>query len=284
MPTHVLCGSIVLVFAALFAFSAEQGADLLTQAQAALAQKRPEEALTLTTKAIAADPRNARAYFLRGATYAILQKHAEAIADFDKTISLDPRAAEAYNHRGGEHFKLGRIQESLADFDKFLELRPTERPGHWQRGISLYYAGRFDEGRKQFEGYEQVDTNDVENAVWHFLCTARLVGIEKARQSLLKIGNDRRVPMMQVYSLFAGKLQPDDILAAANAGKPSPEVLNLQLFYAHLYLGLYYEILGDSKRTLEHLTKADEHKVTGYMWDVAHVHRERVEKELQGKK
>ena len=66
------------------------------------------------------------------------------------------------------------MKESLADFDKFLALRPAEKNGHWKRGISLYYAGRFEDGKKQFEGYENVDTNDVENAVWHFLCNARV--------------------------------------------------------------------------------------------------------------
>ena len=50
----------------------------------------------------------------------------------------------------------------------------------------------------------------------------------------------------------------------------------MRLFYAHLYLGLYYESLGDKKKALEHLTlaAADEHSVGGYMWEVARVHRD----------
>jgi lipoprotein NlpI len=241
----------------------------------ALAKGQTKEALALASKAIEQQPKNPEAYLLRGVIYEALQQHPEAIADFDRALALDAKLAEAYNRRGSEQFKLGRIKESIADFDKFLELRPTETPGHWKRGISYYYAGRFDDGRKQFEGYEKVDTNDVENAVWHFLCVARMSGVEKARAGLLKIGKDKRVPMMQVYDLFANKLTPADVLRAAREGAPSPELLNRQLFYAHLYLGLYYEVMGDRKKALEHLTEAaDKHRVGHYMWDVARVHRD----------
>jgi lipoprotein NlpI len=129
---------------------------------------------------------------------------------------------------------------------------------------------------------EKVFGNDVENAVWHYLCVARASGVEKARASLLKIGKDRRVPMMEVYDLFAGKAKPADVLTAARAGKPPRELLNQQLFYAHLYLGLYYETLGDKKQTLEHLQQAaNEHRIGHYMWDVARVHRDLLEKAVK---
>src|SRR5262249_13168087 len=137
--------------------------------------------LNLAGTAVAQEPKNPAGYFFRGRVYAELGQHAKAVTDLDAAIRLEPAAAEAYDLRGSEHFKLGHIRESVADFDKFLELRPRARAGHWRRGIALYYAGRFDEGRRQFEGYESVDTNDVENAVWQLICNARVVGMDKAR-------------------------------------------------------------------------------------------------------
>jgi lipoprotein NlpI len=258
--------------------------DLLKSARAALAKGQTDEALALTRKAIRLDPKSVPAYVLQGTSYEVAQRHHEAITAFDKAIALDPRAAEAYNRRGSERFKIGQIQESIADFDKYLELKPEEKPGHWKRGISYYYAGSFDEGRRQFEGYETVDTNDVENAVWRYLCMARRDGVAKARKVMLKIGNDRRVPMMEIYALFSGRAKPADVLAAARAGQPSAEQLNERLFYAHLYIGLYYEAEGDRKQTLEHLAKAaEEHKIGHYMWDVARVHLELLRKEAKPK-
>jgi lipoprotein NlpI len=118
-----------------------------------------------------------------------------------------------------------------------------------------------------------VDGNDVENVVWRYLCMARAVGVEKARAGLLKVGEDKRVPLMRVYDLFAGKAKPEDVLAAVEQGKPSKEEKNMRLFYAHLYLGLFYEAAGDKKKTLDHMRKAvDDYPARGYMGDVARVH------------
>jgi lipoprotein NlpI len=261
---------------------ADTADDLLKAARTALTKRDADEALRLADKAIGLDPKNAEAYLLRGTSHEALQHHAEAVADFDKCLDLSPDLAEAYDSRGSEHFKLGHITESLRDFDKALELRPALRPGHWKRGITCYYAGKFDEGRKQFEGYEKVDTNDVENAVWHYLCVARLTSPEKARASLLKIGKDKRVPMMHVYELYSGRAKPQDVLAAAQEGKPTPEELNERFFYAHLYLGLYHEVAGDKKQALDHLKQAaEDHKIGHYMWDVARVHLDLLRKEAK---
>ncbi len=207
---------------------------------------------------------------------------ARAIEKLNRLIDLNPKDAMAYFLRGSTEFKRGNIKASIADFDKQIELMPSAKVSHWQRGISYYYAGRWDDGIAQFEGYQSYDSNDVENAVWRFMCMARRDGIAKARKEILKIGDDKRVPMRQVYDLYAGKLKPNDVLAAAQAGNPNDERLNSQLFYAHLYVGIYFELEGDKKAALVHLQKAaDEHRIGHYMWDVARVHRDLLGKELK---
>jgi lipoprotein NlpI len=281
-----LCWAVVIIAVSIMSQSpparAETVDELLAKARTALAKNQTDQALKLIGKAIAQDPKSKLAYLLRAAVYDALKKPAEALPDLDKVIELDSKAAEAYDMRGSVHFKLGKFKESLADFDKFLEMRPKEAPGHWRRGITCYYAGEFDEGRKQFVAYEEKDTNDVENAVWHFLCVARKDGVHKARAGLLKIGKDARVPMMDVYALYGGKSKPEDVLAAAQAGKPPAEQLAMRLFYAHLYLGLYYEILADKKQALEHMTQAAEkYKIRHYMGDVAQVHLEVLKKDAK---
>jgi lipoprotein NlpI len=93
------------------------------------------------------------------------------------------------------------------------------------------------------------------------------------------------MPMMEVYALFAGKAKPADVLAAAKkvAGEKK-DLLRQQLFYAHLYLGLYYEATGDKKRAKEHMTKAAKDYVIGqYMGDVARVHMEIMNKTAKKK-
>jgi lipoprotein NlpI len=94
-----------------------------------------------------------------------------------------------------------------------------------------------------------------------------------ARQALIPIEGDSRVPMSQVHALFAGTLQPADVLAAARAGNPPAPELNNRLFYAHLYLGLYYEAAGNAAAAREHLFKAAaDFDSDHYMGDVARSH------------
>ena len=251
--------------------------DLLSQARSAYRSGDAARALTLATRAVERDPHDPRGFFFRGGLHEMQRRHRQAIADYDAVLKLDPNAVEIYNRRGSEHFKLGHIEGSIADFDRAIELNPGQEPHHWQRGISYYYAGLFEKGRDQFQSHQQVNANDVENAVWHFLCGARLEGAEKARQSLLNIEGDRRVPMMEIYRLFKGEGTIDEVMRAARAGDSDPEVRNRQLFYAHLYLGLYHEALGDETEARRHLVLAAErYPVKHYMGDVARVHADRL--------
>jgi lipoprotein NlpI len=164
-------------------------------------------------------------------------------------------------------FRNGRIAASAAGFDRVARLVPDYAPQLWQRGIALYYAGRYKDCRGQFESHRTVNPNDVENAAWHFLCVARAQSPEKARAALLPVGSDPRTPMKEIYQMFRGAFDPGHLLAAAG-GAPEAQ------FYAHLYLGLYFEALGDRERAREHIAVAAEERfsASGYMHDVARVH------------
>ena len=262
-----------------------QTADALReQAEKAAKARRWSEAIKAISKVIDMEPKDPKAYLARAYYYEEADKFAEAAADLTKALELDPKNARIHQQRGLVHFKQGKIAASIADFDKYIEGVPSAKISHWQRGISYYYAGKWDDGIAQFEGYQSFDSNDVENAVWRFMCMARKDGLPKARKEILKIGDDRRVPMRQVYDLYAGTLKPEEVMTAAKAGKPDMEQLNRQLFYAHLYLGIYHELEGKKKLALEHLHKAtEEHRVGHYMWDVARVHRDLLRRELEKK-
>ncbi len=252
---------------------AKQAAEMFEKGQRA-------ESFSLLTRGIESDPFNSSYYYIRGRFYALDRQHEKAITDFGQVLKLNAKAALAFQYRGEENFKLGHITESIADFDKYLELSPADRPQHWQRGIALYYAGRYEDGRKQFELHQAVNPSDVENAVWHFLCVARGSGVDQARGSLIRIEGDRRIPMTQIHALFAGKGSADDVIKAVNAGSPSLREMNQRLFYAHLYLGLYYEAMGERRLAQEHIFKAaEDYTADHYMGDVARVHARMLHKQ-----
>jgi lipoprotein NlpI len=235
------------------------------------------KALESYKKAQELNPKRPDAYFYTARVLITQRKHEEAVAALTKLIELQPASPTAFQMRGTEYFKLGEIEKSIQDFDKYISFKPEDEPHHWQRGISYYYAGKFSEGRRQFERHQTVNSNDVENAVWHFLCIARAENFEKASEALIPITGDQRVPMTQIFNLFAGKGTEADIWKAIEAGNPSPTILEQRKFYAHLYLGLYFEAKGDATRAYEHIKKAaTEFPSDHYMGDVAKVHFKRL--------
>jgi lipoprotein NlpI len=173
---------------------------------------------------------------------------------------------QQFNQNGETAFRAAKIDESIKLFDQAIAAEPRLAPHHWQRGIALYYAGRFDDCRKQFELHQTVNSEDVENSVWHFLCASRLKGPAEARKSLIEIHSDTRVPMMEVYAMFRGASTPEKVLAKAGNSRDG-------LFYSHLYIALLHEAEGRPKESLKSLRKAvDEFGADHYMGDVARVH------------
>jgi lipoprotein NlpI len=164
-------------------------------------------------------------------------------------------------------FRSGRLRESAAGFDRLAAMAPELMPELWQRGIALYYVGRYGDCRAQFEAHRTVNPNDVENAAWHFLCVARAASPTEARKALLPVGPDPRTPMRQIYEMFRGTTTPEAVLLAAGADLESQ-------FYAHLYVGLYYEATGNEKSSREQIEAATADRyalVGGYMFTVAQV-------------
>lgn len=182
----------------------------------------------------------------------------------------EPGARELFQSAVDLYFA-AKPKESVAAFDRLIKLQPGSKPELWQRGLALYHADQFKEGREQFEVHQTVNPNDVENAAWHFICVAKAAGLEEARKNLIPIKGDARVPMAEVHDLFAGKGSVEAVMKAAETGEESRR--RNQLCYAHLYLGLYFEALGDAAKAKEHLVKAaTDYQMDHYMGKCAQVH------------
>ncbi|HEX4606744.1 MAG TPA: tetratricopeptide repeat protein [Urbifossiella sp.] len=249
------------------------------EAVAAYKAGRYKDAAALAEKAAAADPKDARAAFIAGSAYAQLRDNAAAAKAFSVALERNPKLTEAHDRRGDAFLKLGLFKAAVADFDVFLAAEPKDAADHWRRGIALYYVGRYDDGRKQFDLHRTVNPEDVENSVWHYLCNAKATNLKKAREDLIPVTKDTRVPMKEVLQMFAGKTTPADVLAAAEAGQLGDEPRLSGRFYANLYVALFYEAEGNAAKTREYLEAAvDRYKIGDYMWDVGHAHLEMLKK------
>ncbi|MDE0296371.1 MAG: tetratricopeptide repeat protein [Bryobacterales bacterium] len=235
-----------------------------------------DEALALANEVVSKAPMDPTAYFIRASVYESKQQYDLALADYNRVVKVSPEQPLVYNRRGALYFKLGRFDDSIADFDREIELDPRRKLNHWQRGLSYYYAGRYEDGANQFElAFKTENPNDYENGIWHFLCRARLDGVDKARESILDIEGDERVPMREIYDLYRGRGTADDVMQAAERGYPNAAELNNRLFYALLYVALFDDVSGNTETALRLTERAvSNFQVTHYMWDVARVHLE----------
>lgn len=185
--------------------------------------------------------------------------------------AVEPLTADEWYEQGVKSFYEAKPKESVAAFDALIKLVPTAKPQLWQRGLALYYTGDYKAGREQFEVHQTVNTADVENAAWHFICVARQENVEAARKVLIPIEGDSRVPMKEVHELFAGKGSVEAVLKAAETGEGQD--LRNHRCYAHLYLGLYFEALGETEKAKEHMVKAaKDYSMNHYMGMCAQVH------------
>jgi tetratricopeptide (TPR) repeat protein len=94
--------------------AADIGVDeFLNRAGISFAKGNREEAIELATKAIEAEPKNAKAYYVRGRFYAEVRQSQKALKDLNQSLALDPATPLAYYQRAAENFKLGHIRGCL---------------------------------------------------------------------------------------------------------------------------------------------------------------------------
>jgi len=265
------------------ASAAESTEELLRAAAQAYRKGDADEALRLANRAVEADPRSVDCWLTLAALRDARREFDQAVDCYSRAIDLAPDTTLAWQRRGEDCFRLARFKESVADFDKVIRLAPERAPGHWQLGISLYYAGEFERGARQFELHRTVNPEDVENAVWHYLCVARTSGVAEAQQGLIPIHRDSRVPLMRIYAMYQGQATADDVLAAARAGDPGKNELRERLFYAHLYIGLYEEAHGRIDPARDEIALAEKYADHGYMGDVARVHQTLIARNAESK-
>ena len=150
------------------------------------------------------------------ATQAFSQgKYEAAFQHASQLCELEPDNLRAQMLLGEISFAAGKMSESISAYDEAIRIRPIIEPQLWQRGLAFYYADRFEDGVKQFETHQTVNSHDVENAVWHLLCAARIADVDQARKKLIPITGDTRIPMSQIYEMFAGRLTPEEVLKTA---------------------------------------------------------------------
>jgi lipoprotein NlpI len=240
------------------AFPKVEQEEFFLQAIEALQAGNTNAVLELVDRAVGVDVTNRFAYVKRAQLLDIFSLDERAVKDYSIAISYDPTFADVYQLRGCSHFKAGRLDDAVADWNTFLSLKPEKEALHWQICVAYALQGQFNEGRNQFEWHWTANTKDVEVALWHFMCTARLDGLDKARAAMIevKLSEDKRVPMEALYNFYAGKLTEADVWLAVEQGAPDDAERAKREFFANYYIGVHRQAEGKLAEAREFVGKA----------------------------
>lgn len=204
------------------------------------------------------------------------RKFQQAVAPLKQAVELEPKATRLWMQLANSQFIAGKFKDCIASYDRVTALSPTSRPHLWQRGLALYYADQFQLGKEQFETHQEVNSADVENSVWHLLCAAKVDGLKTARKNMIPIEGDARIPMAEVLKMFAGKLEPADVLASARETSDATDRRKHE-YYAFLYIGLFQEMMGqpeNARKSLAEAVQLNPYSPDVLMGQVARVHLE----------
>jgi lipoprotein NlpI len=206
-----------------------------------------------------------------------LQQAAGLADKIDLTDSSTSVATSLLYIIGEAYFATGKPKQSVAAYDRLLKDRPNLKPQLWQRGLALYYAGDYAAGIDQLESHQSYNSQDVENSVWHLMMKAKIGSVAQARQAMIPISRDGRVPMKQIFDMFAGTGSPKSVLQACDYDESSSTGVidpDSATYHGWLYIGLYHEMMGDPDAARKAMTQAEKFNplTSGLMAHIAKAH------------
>lgn len=79
------------------------------------------------------------------------ERHDTAIVKLKKAVALDPRNAKALYMLGAEHAEIGLMERAIEEMTRALELDPGLETAHFQLGLLLYTLGRVPEASERWD-------------------------------------------------------------------------------------------------------------------------------------
>ena len=140
-------------------------------------QKNYDAAVAEFTKAIEANPKDARGYTNRGTAYRQAAQAAQAagdsagagtryssaLADFSKAIEVAPKDEVAYRERGMTAVMQNQFDAAMPDFDKAIELKPDDAFTYKFRGFAEVGLNQWDKAVADFTTAIQKQPDDPQN-------------------------------------------------------------------------------------------------------------------------
>lgn len=148
MRTTAIIGLLAMSCAAV---AQGPGAQAYESALAAARAGQLDSARAGVDRAITLDPRNAKAYKLRGDLHQRAKETEAALDDYKTSEQLDPNNARLYISRAALRINEHMLKTALKDCEKAIELDPTDPDGYYNRACALYLGDNVEAARKDAE-------------------------------------------------------------------------------------------------------------------------------------
>jgi tetratricopeptide (TPR) repeat protein len=121
-----------------------------------------DQAIADFTKVLEINPKDAQAYLNRGRAYSDKKQYGRAVSDYSKVIEISPRNEEAYNSRGVAYGKQGQYDQAIADFTKVLEINPRNASAYTNRGFSYESKRQYDQAIGEYTKALEINPKDLD--------------------------------------------------------------------------------------------------------------------------
>ena len=204
-------------------------------------QGNHDRAIADFTTAIDLDPKLAGVHYSRALSHSERGDHDRAIADYDAVLRLAPKETKAYVGRAFEWNVKGDHKRAIADFDEVIRLDASSMSAWFGRGRARFYAGEFMSAASDFIRAHQIDPG-IYTALWLFLARKR-ADIPGEKTLALEAGTSGEGEWPSpIVGLYLGRITPDAVQKAATNSDPTRQ--RDQRCEANFYIAHWHLLRG----------------------------------------
>lgn len=157
---------------------------LLSMAKTKITLNKTGDADATIRQALAIDPRNKTALYLRSTLSVKRLEYLNAINDISTILAVSPEDEEMYFVRGLYYQEFKQHQNAINDFNKVLALNPSNAEAYYRRGWSHEETQNFAAAMKDYESLASLAEHNIQ--------AGRL--LENARKRLFELSREQRPP------------------------------------------------------------------------------------------
>jgi tetratricopeptide (TPR) repeat protein len=105
------------------------------------------------------------------------EKYSAALNNLERALALDPKNARALFYRGSIYRIQGKLDAATADLQEVVEQFPRFRDGHRELGFIYYQQKKYELARQRYEAIQGIDPDDL-SAHYNLMLVYRRLGMK----------------------------------------------------------------------------------------------------------